>query len=239
MKLRRKNYKEIEESPSYWPSFVDVMSITALVFFFIMILAMGFLTVFVDDISTKREKLYDRIELELKENNVDSGMISFNREEGKIDIKTETFFDTDSAELKEEGKRVAIMFGEIFEGLLDVDQINDEIDYIEIIGHTDYAGTTIDNRELSTMRAISFLNEIMPMNSDLEKKYGPKFKAAGMSEFETNPSHQERNQSEEGYKKNEYAADRKIEIKMVFSNKDLEDAIKQKHKDKEAKKELE
>ena len=239
MKLRRKNYKEIEESPSYWPSFVDIMSITALVFFFIMILAMGFLTVFVDDISTKREKLYDRIELELKENNVDPNMISFNREEGKIDIKTETFFDTDSAELKSDGQIVARMFGEIFEGLLDIEEINQEIDYIEIIGHTDYAGTTLDNRELSTMRAISFLNEIMPMNSELEKKFGPKFKAAGMSEFETNLTHEERNQSEEGYNKDEYAADRKIEIKMVFSNRDLEDAIKQKHKDKEVIKESE
>ncbi|MGL4654375.1 MAG: OmpA/MotB family protein [Sarcina sp.] len=233
MKLRRKNYKEVEESPSYWPSFVDVMSITALVFFFIMILAMGFLTVFVDDISAKREKLYDRIEFELKQNNVDEGMISFNREEGKIDIKTETFFDTDSAKLKPEGEKVAKMFGSIFEGLLDVKEINSEIDYIEIIGHTDYAGTTFDNRELSTMRAISFLNEIMPMNSGLESKYGHKFKAAGMSEFETNQTHEERNKSEEGYDKSAYAADRKIEIKMIFSNKDLEDAIKQRHKDNE------
>ncbi|MGL4450851.1 MAG: OmpA/MotB family protein [Sarcina sp.] len=230
MKIRRKSYREIEESPSYWPSFVDVMSITALVFFFIMILAMGFLTVFVDDISAKREKLYDRIEFELKENNVDPSMISFNREEGKIDIKTETFFDTDSAQLKGEGKQVARMFGDIFEGLLNVEEISSEIDYIEIIGHTDYAGTTFDNRELSTMRAISFLNEIMPMNSGLENKYGHKFKAAGMSEFETNPTHEERNKTEEGYNKVDYAADRKIEIKMIFSNKDLEDAIKQRYK---------
>ncbi|MGL5576210.1 MAG: OmpA/MotB family protein [Sarcina sp.] len=230
MKIRRKSYREIEESPSYWPSFVDVMSITALVFFFIMILAMGFLTVFVDDISAKREKLYDRIEFELKENNVDPNMISFNREEGKIDIKTETFFDTDSAQLKGEGKQVARMFGDIFEGLLNVEEISSEIDYIEIIGHTDYAGTTFDNRELSTMRAISFLNEIMPMNSGLENKYGHKFKAAGMSEFETNPTHEERNKTEEGYNKVDYAADRKIEIKMIFSNKDLEDAIKQRYK---------
>ena len=235
MKLRRKSYKEIEESPSYWPSFVDVMSITALVFFFIMILAMGFLTVFVDDISAKREKLYDRIELELKENNVDSSVISFNREEGKIDIKTETFFDSDSSELKDDGKNVAKMFGDIFKGLLDIKEINNEIDYIEIIGHTDYKGTTFDNRELSTMRAISFLNEIMPMNSELENKYGHKFKAAGMSEFETNPTAEERNKTGIPYDKDAYVEDRKIEIKMVFSNRDLEEAIKQRYKDKEIK----
>ena len=235
MKLRSKSYKEIEESPSYWPSFVDVMSITALVFFFIMILAMGFLTMFVDDISAKREKLYDRIELELKENNVDSSVIRFNREEGKIDIKTETFFDSDSSQLKGDGKNVAKMFGGIFKGLLDIKEINNEIDYIEVIGHTDYKGTTFDNRELSTMRAISFLNEIMPMNSELENKYGHKFKAAGMSEFETNPTAEERNKIGIVYDKDAYIEDRKIEIKMVFSNRDLEEAIKQRYKDKEIK----
>lgn len=229
MKFRRKSYKEIEESPSYWPSFVDVMSITALIFFFIMLLAMGFLTVFVDDISAKREKLYDRIEFELKENNVDENMISFNRDEGKIDIKTETFFETDSSELKGDGINVARVFSDIFSGLLSVDEINNEIDYVEIVGHTDFAGTTFDNRELSTMRAISFLNEIVPMNSDLEKIYGHKFKASGMSEFETNPTNEERNRDESTYNKDEFIEDRKIEIKMVFSNTDLEDAIKQRY----------
>lgn len=231
MKFRRKSYKEVEETPSYWPSFVDVMSITALVFFFIMLLAMGFLTVFVDDISAKREKLYDRIELELSENNVDSNMISFNREEGKIDIKTETFFDTDSAELKGQGIQVAGMFSDIFNNLLSVEEINKEIDYVEVVGHTDYAGTTFDNRELSTMRAISFLNEIVPMNSELEKTNGHKFKASGMSEFETNITHEDRNKDESVYNKDEYIEDRKIEIKLVFSNKDLEDAIRQRHED--------
>ena len=231
MKLRRKNYREVEESPSYWPSFVDIMSITALVFFFLMIIAMGFLTIFVDDISAKREKLYDRIELELKENNINDDMIVFNREEGKIDIKTETFFETDSSDLKGDGINVANMFGGIFNELLSVEEINREIDYIEIVGHTDYAGTTFDNRELSTMRAVSFLNQIMPMNSSLEQIYGHKFKASGMSEFETNKTHEERNQNEENYNTNEHQGDRKIEIKMVFSNTDLEEAIKQRNND--------
>ena len=232
MKLRRKNYREVEESPSYWPSFVDIMSITALVFFFLMIIAMGFLTIFVDDISAKREKLYDRIELELKENNINDDMIVFNREEGKIDIKTETFFETDSSDLKGDGINVANMFGGIFNELLSVEEINREIDYIEIVGHTDYAGTTFDNRELSTMRAVSFLNQIMPMNSNLEQIYGHKFKASGMSEFETNKTHEERNQNEENYNTSEHQGDRKIEIKMVFSNTDLEEAIKQRNDDK-------
>lgn len=230
MKLRRKKYREVEEAPSYWPSFVDLMSVAALVFFFLMVLAMGFLTVFVDDISAKRENLYDKIEYELKQNNVDENMIKFNREEGKIDITTETFFDIDSAEMKEDGKEVAKIFGNIFYKLLENKEINNEIDYLEIVGHTDYSGTTFDNRELSTMRAVNFLNEMIPMNSELENKYGDKFKASGMSEFETNRTVEERNKSEENYNKDDYVAHRKIEVKMIFSNKDLEEAIKQKFK---------
>lgn len=230
MKLRRKRYKQVEEAPSYWPSFVDVMSVAALVFFFLMILAMGFLTVFVDDISAKRESLYDKIEYELKQNNVDPNMIKFNREEGKIDITTETFFDTDSAEIKEDGKQVAKIFEDIFYKLLENEEINKEIDYLEIVGHTDYSGTTFDNRELSTMRAVNFLNEMVPMNSNIENKYGDKFKASGMSEFETNRTVEERNKSEENYNKDDYVSDRKIEIKMVFSNRELEETIKKKFK---------
>ena len=82
------------------------------------------------------------------------------------------------------------------------------------------------------MRAISFLNEIMPMNSELENNYGHKFKAAGMSEFETNPTAEERNKTGIPYDKDAYIEDRKIEIKMIFSNRDLEEAIKQRNNEK-------
>ncbi len=40
--------------------------------------------------------------------------MNFNREEGKIDIKTETFFDSDSSVLKEDGKKLASELGDIF-----------------------------------------------------------------------------------------------------------------------------
>lgn len=232
MKIRRRRYKTVEEEPSYWPSFVDMMSTATLIFFFIMILAMGYLTVFVDDISAKREKLYDQIDKELTANNVDKNMIRFNREEGKIDILTETFFDSGSSEIKENGKNVAKMFSDIFDKLLKVDDIAKEIEYIEVVGHTDYSGSTFNNRNLSTERAVNFLNEMVPMNSELENDFGGKFKASGMSEFETNPTVADRNKSEETYNKEEYTADRKIEIRINFSNKDLETAIKERLKSK-------
>lgn len=235
MKMRRKSYNKGDEEPSYWQSFVDMMSSAALIFFFIMILAMGYLTVFVDDISAKREKLYDQIETQLTASNVDKNLIRFNRDEGKLEIMTETFFDAGSSEIKEDGKNVAVLFNGIFSKLLEVDAIAKEIEYIEVVGHTDYSGTTFSNRKLSTDRAVSFLNEMVPMNSNLENKFGGKFKAAGMSEFETNKTLEERNKSEATYRKEDYVNDRKIEIKINFSNKDLETAIKERIKGKNLK----
>lgn len=233
MKMRKRKYRGKEGEVSYWQSFVDMMSIATLVFFFIMILAMGYLTVFVDDISAKREKLYDQIESHLEANNIDKNMIRFNREEGKVEILTETFFDSGSSEIKSDGKNVAAIFNSIFTELLKVDFIADEIEYVEVVGHTDYSGTTFNNRTLSTDRAVSFLNEMVPMNSFLENNYGQKFKASGMSEFETNKTPSERNRSEINYKKEEYKGDRKIEIRINFSNRDLESAIRERIKSKD------
>jgi chemotaxis protein MotB len=39
MKIRRRNFKNTEEAPNFWPSFTDVMSTIALVLFFLMLLA--------------------------------------------------------------------------------------------------------------------------------------------------------------------------------------------------------
>ena len=38
MKVRSRINRRYEEIPSYWPSFVDIMTTVALVFFFIMIM---------------------------------------------------------------------------------------------------------------------------------------------------------------------------------------------------------
>lgn len=224
MKIRRKRDKDGEVT--YWPSFVDIMAIVCLTFFFLMILAMGLLTVFVDDISSKRADLYDKIELKLEENNVDPSVIHFNRDKGKIEILTETFFDRDSYELKIDGDDVADMLSGIFMELLSDKDIEAEIEYIEVVGHTDFLGTTVYGRTLSANRAVSFLNKMVPENSELENLYGQKFKASGMSEFENYATKEDRDRTTEEYDVEATKKDRRIEIRMVFNNRDLEDAIK-------------
>ncbi|MGL5415700.1 MAG: OmpA/MotB family protein [Clostridium sp.] len=232
MKIRSRKYKSIEEEASYWPSFVDVMTTIALVFFFLMIISMGLSSLFVDNISVKREKIYTKIQEKLDGENVDENIMYFDKDEGKMILKTETFFDTGKWNLKNDGKLMADQLGKVFNEILSDEELVKEIEYVEVIGHTDYAGETIENRKLSTERAMSFLNRMVPMNSSLENSFGGKFKASGMSEFETNPEKVDRDKESYTDKDKEVvASQRKIEIKMVFSNKDLEDAIKNRVKE--------
>ena len=227
MKIRSRKYRIKEEGESYWPSFVDVMTAVTLVFFFLMIISMTLSSLFVDNISKKREEIYNCIQENLDKNNVDKEVMYFDRDEGKMVLNTETFFDTDKWVLKGNGKNLAKKFNNIFYLLLSEENIASEIEYIEVVGHTDYAGDTISNRRLSTERAMSFLNAMVPKDSKLENEFGGKFKASGMSEFETNPNKEDRDRKDYSKKDIESTKDqRKIEIKMVFSNKDLEEAIK-------------
>ena len=227
MKVRSRKYRIREEGQSYWPSFVDVMTAVTLVFFFLMIISMTISSLFVDNISKKREEIYNCIQENLDKNNVNKDVMYFDRDEGKMVLNTETFFDTDKWILKGEGKNLANQFNNIFYFLLSEENIASEIEYIEVVGHTDYAGDTISNRKLSTERAMSFLNAMVPKDSKLENEFGGKFKASGMSEFETNPNKEDRDRKDYSKKDIENTKDqRKIEIKMVFSNKDLEEAIK-------------
>lgn len=225
MKIRSRKYKTTTEQQSYWPSFVDIMTTVSLVFFFIMIISSGinkmFIDKLVDNIVEKREELYSAIQQKLDENNVDKNIIMF--QNGSFDIKTETFFDTNQSNLKQDGIDIANKLSPIFYDLLSDPKIAESIEYIEIVGHTDYIGNTIDNRILSTNRAMSFLNTLVPMDSLLENKFGQKFKASGMSEFESNSTKEKRDRTE--YIDSEASKQRKIEIRMIFSDKDIREAI--------------
>ena len=196
MKIRSRKYRIKEEGQSYWPSFVDVMTAVTLVFFFLMIISMTLSSLFVDNISKKREEIYNCIQENLDKNNVDKEVMYFDRDEGKMVLNTETFFDTDKWVLKGNGKNLAKQFNNIFYLLLSEENIASEIEYIEVVGHTDYAGDTISNRRLSTERAMSFLNAMVPKDSKLENEFGGKFKASGMSEFETNPNKEDRDRKD-------------------------------------------
>lgn len=233
MKFRSRKYKYTNENMSYWPSFVDAMTSITLVFLFIMIISMGISVLFVDNIAEKRQNVYNRINQAIDENELKG--IVFNEETNSFDIPANILFDTNSAKLKSEALASIAQQRNAFYSILEDKEICDAINYIEIIGHTDYAGTTIHGRNLSAERANVYLNELVPMNSEIENKYGHKFKASGMSEFENFKSKEERDREykgEEDIKETEKY--RRIEVRIDFSDNELEEAVKKNMKyDKE------
>lgn len=235
MKVRRRKYKISEKKEGYWPSFVDAMTATTLVFFFLMIISIGMTSIFSDDIAKNREDLYNMIDKSLEEMKVSEDIIKFNRDAGAIEIYSETTFEKNKDNVKKEGKMLADKLEKIFYNLFSSedngDAIVENIDYIEVVGHTDYAGSTTIGRTLSAKRAASFLNEMVPEKSKLEKEFGNKFKASGMSEFESygeGNGNKDFNEviswGDKGYNENAAAnkAARKIEIRIVFNNDELE-----------------
>ena len=224
MKYRSRKYKKVAEEPSYWPSFVDIMTTMSLVFLFIMLIYSGMNKMFVDNIVNDRVKLYKEIKSLLEENNVDEDVMVFDEDKGKIIINSNTFFSKNDSKLTNDGKKTAKELRKILYKLLSDKNIEEKIKYIEVVGHTDYIGTTVENRKLSTDRARSFLDYIVPLNSKMETKYGAKFKASGMSEFETNKTKKQRDR--ESYENEKEAAkQRKIEVKIQFNESDIDQAV--------------
>lgn len=261
----RKNKSIDDRSGSFWPSFTDIMTTICFVFFLIMIITNVLITKlneenedwkkryaaleeelkdYIENIGINRVSLYEEVEDILKNGGMGEEVI-FNKDEGKIEIKTEAVFGFGDAKITEEGIRVAEKVSKAFCTLLENEEMRDKIKYIEIVGHTDFIDTGVYNRTLSIERAANFVNAMLPNGSEQEYKFGEYFKAAGMSEFESmygkisydiekkakdTIKSGEKNQEEVfqsmGLPTEEMRAlDRRIEIRINFREDDLSNVI--------------
>lgn len=242
---QRARIRAIEDF-NYWPSFVDVMTIISLVFFFLMIVSVV-LTYAKYDESQKNNVEYERLKTEverlnkkLKENEknidniaeqrkdlyediVDKLKITLNDNvvfnEGRIDINSDVIFAINSSDLSSGGQILASQVADAFYNLLSDENYNQKVESIEIRGHTDNVGGGEYNRKLSTERAVSFLNCMLQDGSKYEA-FATKFKASGMSKYEPS-SGSVQSQSKEDMDKN-----RRIEIHIKFVDDDIAKAIK-------------
>lgn len=245
MKVRTRLYKRSEDDSSFWTSFTDIMTTVCLVFFFIMIIVFISINKLTDDIAKERDTLYSVIENKLTETGMNDDVI-YNKEEGKIEIKTELLFEFGSDKLTVGGENLAIKVSEAFCELLEQEKIRNKINYIEVVGHTDFIGSGTSNRRLSTNRAVSFIDQMMPPGSGKEFNYAKYFKATGMSEFEPK-EHEIISVNKEKEAKQIISAvkdadkklkakklptdemrkmDRRIEIRIDFNEEDINNAVK-------------
>ena len=246
--MKKKAYKNEKEEETFWPSFVDVMTTISLVFFIIMIIAISITYIrnkqisstynkvlsekkqllrkyktikvtsqMIDDIAGKRMKIYEDLERELKPqlgNNIE-----FDKEKGRFDIKTEVLFPVSKYELTKQGKGIAHSISEAFYNFFENSKLAKNIESIEVRGHTDNRLNGEYNRFLSTNRAASFINQMIPNNSKYEK-YAKYFKASGMSKYEPKFG------TVASQNNNDMAQNRRIEIYIKLKDKDIENAIK-------------
>jgi chemotaxis protein MotB len=161
-------------------------------------------------------KVKDSIEDQLgKKNNSGEQLVSI-ADNGNIVINEGLVFSYNSYELKSEGKKLLNQLANAFEGVLDDKDIRENIDAINIQGHTDDAGSSTYNRELSAKRATAVVNYLMESNKTIQEKYGQYFVATGYSEFRP---------IAKGTSESERAKNRRIEISIILKDANIQKVI--------------
>lgn len=143
---------------------------------------------------------------------------------GNIILNNTLLFDSNSATIASDGKQVIAELSNVFENILDDDELRSYIDAIQIEGHTDKINTSEYNRNLSSERAISVVNYLLSENSDLEQKYGAYFVASAYSEYRplydyvyNNPLNLTREEIN--------AQNRRIEISIILKDSNIQEII--------------
>ncbi len=105
-------------------------------------------------------------------------------ENANLVINESLLFGSGSAAISTKGKELLKVFAKAFERVLDDPKVRDNIDTINIEGHTDTVSSSAKNLELSCERAYNVENYMFLANPSLEAKgYGKYFSAKGFSEY--------------------------------------------------------
>lgn len=159
----------------------------------------------------------EAIEAELEKSQVSTeGDLVKIGDNGNIILSNTLLFSTNSSTVNEDGKIVLNELGRAFEALLDDDSLRQNIDAIQIEGHTDWRNTTEYNRDLSAQRAISVVNFILANNTRLNNEYDSYFVASAFSE--TRPLYDTNNEEL-------LAQNRRIEISIILKDSNIQNII--------------
>jgi len=224
MKARRNLFVDDKAEEHYWPSFTDMMAMVVLVFLFITIIA------FIQSIYNSYEQTEVRNEL-AKATNVKkhiSDIIDKKMEDkvGKdkiirgpnntISIQGDVLFDTASAEISDNGKKVLKNVADAIVSIINDKELSQYIYIILIEGHTD--SVPYDNWQLSSDRALAVLKYMQSASPVLNKDAYAKYLAVtGYSKYK--PAVQ--GESAEAQKKN-----RRISFQIILDDNKWQNSIK-------------
>lgn len=135
---------------------------------------------------------------------------------GNIIINENLVFESGSAAIKPEGKKLLEELAFAFEKVLKDDEVRNSIDAINIQGHTDTDKSRVDNRDLGASRSSNVVKYMLAVNPDLERDYGAYFLSSSYSEYRPIQSNTSREQK---------AANRRIEISIVLKDSEVQNLI--------------
>ncbi len=190
MKNRKRRFQIQGDEEHYWPSFADMMAMIVLVMLFIAIIA--FVQMIYDaydqtvmkqelaKVADVKKHISDLIEEQLEENVGKDKIVR--GPNNTISVEGDILFDTGSAEISEEGKRVLNDLADVFANLIDEEDISQYLYIILIEGHTDKV--PYDNWKLSADRSVAVVKELMKANPKLNSpEYAKYLAATGYSEY--------------------------------------------------------
>ncbi|MGB8001516.1 MAG: OmpA family protein [Anaerobacillus sp.] len=225
MKSRKRRFQIENDEEHYWPSFADMMAMIVLVMLFIAIIA--FVQMIYDaydqtvmkqelaKVADVKKQISDLIEKQLEENVGKDKVVR--GPNNTISVEGDILFDTGSAEISPEGKKVLDDLADVFANLIDEKDISQYLYIILIEGHTDKV--PYDNWKLSTDRSVAVVKELMKANPKLATPDYAKYLAAtGYSEYK--PVVDE--DSKEAYKKN-----RRISFQIILDDEKWQGRLKE------------
>jgi len=162
------------------------------------------------------ERVKNTIEDELIKANIEGGDQVLIGDNGNIILNNTLLFESNSSTIGEDGKTLINELSQVFENILNDEDIRTYIDAIQIEGHTDSVNTAVYNRGLSSDRANSVVNYMFKTNTDLEANYGSYFVASGYSEYRPLVI---------GDDKDSRAQNRRIEISIILKDSNIQDII--------------
>ncbi|MCA0992837.1 OmpA family protein [Bacillus hwajinpoensis] len=225
MKNRKRRFQIQGDEEHYWPSFADMMAMIVLVMLFIAIIA--FVQMIYDaydqtvmkqelaKVADVKKHISDLIEEQLEENVGKDKIVR--GPNNTISVEGDILFDTGSAEISEEGKRVLNDLADVFANLIDEEDISQYLYIILIEGHTDKV--PYDNWKLSADRSVAVVKELMKANPKLNSpEYAKYLAATGYSEYK--PVVEE--DTNEAYEKN-----RRISFQIILDDEKWQGRLKE------------
>ncbi|MGG1573008.1 OmpA/MotB family protein [Fictibacillus sp. NRS-1165] len=190
MRARKDVFAEQHQEEIYWPSFTDMMAMMVLIMIFIAILAyvqsiynaydQSQIKNELRQVADVKKHISDLIEKQLQQNVGKDKVVR--GPNNTISVEGNILFDTGSAEVSAQGKKVLKPLADSLAAIIDEKDMSKYLYIILVEGHTD--SVPYDNWSLSTERAVAVVKYLAQANPKLARlPYAQYLAATGYSEY--------------------------------------------------------